>query len=86
MPTTSSISNAWPMCDPALRTPGSRGSWLARAEILNISGCPVPGTVSQCIRKSRSLNEGSSDWPSSGNAATPITAVRPTATYARRGR
>ena len=68
------------MWDPAFLTPGTcRSSWLARAEILNISGCPVPGTVNQCIRKSRSLKEGSRDWPSSGSAATPITVARPTA-------
>ena len=31
-----------------------------------ISGWDVPGVITQCIRKSRSLKSGSSDWPSVG--------------------
>jgi hypothetical protein len=80
MPTTSSIKSACPMCDPAFRTPGiDSSSRLTRLVILTISGCPVPGLVNQCIRKSRSLKEGSSDCPRSGSAARPNIAVAPTA-------
>ena len=50
-----------------------------------ISGQEVPGLVSQCIRKSRSLNDGSRDCPSSGQIARPATAMTPTVMYAGRG-
>ena len=60
------------MCDPQLRTPGmSRSSRQAWTEIRVSSGREVPGFVSQCMRKSRSLKSGSSDWPRSGVTAKP---------------
>ena len=52
------------MCAPKLRTPGiARSSMQAAVVIRTISGCDVPGLVTQCIRKSRSLKSGSSDCP-----------------------
>ena len=55
------------MCEPQLRTPGiSRRSLQARTEMRVSSGADVPGSVSQCIRKSRSLKFGSSWFPSVG--------------------
>jgi len=72
MPYTSSISKACPIWEPQLRTPGMvRNSWQAAVEMRTISGCDVPGLVSQCIRKSRSLNEGSSSRPSKGQMMMP---------------
>ena len=74
--TTAKASSAWPMCDPALRTPGIvRSSRLTLALIRNISGWPVPGLVSQCIRKSRSLKSGSSDCPRNGSRTMPVVAI-----------
>ena len=74
------------MWAPKLRTPGmARSSLLARTVTRYISGCDVPGGVSQCIRKSRSLNEGSSDCPSNGQTATPATTAAPVARYTGRG-
>ena len=74
------------MWAPKLRTPGiARSSLLARTVTRYISGCDVPGGVSQCIRKSRSLNEGSSDCPSNGQTAIPATTAAPVARYTGRG-
>jgi hypothetical protein len=53
------------MWDPQLRTPGIvRSSIQAAVEIRTSSEWEVPGAVTQCMRKSRSLNSGSNDWPS----------------------
>ena len=55
------------MCEPQLRTPGiSRRSLQAATEMRVSSGAEVPGWVSQCMRKSRSLKFGSSWLPSVG--------------------
>ncbi len=55
------------MCAPKLRTPGMACSSLDAATVIRVSsGSDVPGLVTQCIRKSRSLKSGSSDWPSVG--------------------
>ena len=52
--------------------------FLARLVVMRtISGCDVLGSVTQCIRKSRSLNEGSSECPSSGQATTPASDDEP---------
>ncbi len=49
------------MCEPQLRTPGiSRRSWHAATETVFSCVIDVDGSVSQCIRKSRSLKLGSS--------------------------
>ena len=45
----------------------------------------VPGFSTQCIRKSRSWNVGSSDCPSSGTVRAPATISVPTVAYASRG-
>ena len=63
----------------------ARSSLLASTVTRYISGCDVPGGVSQCIRKSRSLNEGSSDCPSSGQTAMPARTIAPEAKNAGRG-
>ncbi len=75
------------MWEPQLRTPGiatraPQASWEIRVS----SGSDVPGFVSQCIRKSRSLKSGSSDWPRWGTANAPATASTPTAAKAGPGR
>ena len=44
----------------------------------------VPGAVTQCIRKSRSLKSGRSDWPSCGHTPSPTMLTRPTVTKAGR--
>ena len=55
------------MCAPKLRTPGMACSSLAAGHVMRTSsGSDVPGLVTQCIRKSRSLKSGSSDWPERG--------------------
>ena len=48
-----------------------RSSVLAATVMRYISGCEVPGGVSQCMRKSRSLKFSSNDVPSSGQITTP---------------
>ncbi len=74
------------MCEPQFRTPGiCRSSTQARVEMRTSSGCDVPGAVTQCIRKSRSLKSGSSDWPRSGKTTAPTSITEPTARYAGRG-
>ena len=66
------------MWAPKLRTPGiARSSMLAWVVMRTISGCEALGVVSQCMRKSRSLNEGSSDWPSPEAPATPARTTVP---------
>jgi hypothetical protein len=61
-PYGSSATNACPMCEPQLRTPGIwRSSLQASTEIRVSSPIDVPGAVTQCMRKSRSLKSGSSD-------------------------
>ena len=58
-PTPRPMTNAWPMWEPKLRTPGIAWSSFAEAvEIRTSSACDVPGLVTQCIRKSRSLKFG----------------------------
>ena len=59
------------MWAPKLRTPGIvRSSLLAcDRDPRFISGQEVLGSVTQCIRKSRSLNDGSSECPSNGQIA-----------------
>ena len=60
------------MCEPQLRTPGiSRRSLQAETETRVSSGADVPGWLSQCIRKSRSLKFGSSWLPSVGKTSSP---------------
>ena len=49
----------------------ARSSLLAAVVTRTSSGSDVPGLVTQCIRKSRSLNDGSSDWPSRGRISDP---------------
>ncbi len=72
---------ARPIWEPQLRTPGMVSSSLQpRIEMRTFSGCELPGMVTQCIRKSRSLNDGSNDWPSSGHKAKPATATTPVVT------
>ena len=57
------------MCDPQLRTPGiSRRSRQADTDTRVSSATDVPGGVSQCIRKSRSLKLGSNWLPRKGRA------------------
>ena len=74
------------MWEPQLRTPGIvRSSRQARTETRTSSGPDVSGEVSQCIRKSRSLKLGSSDWPRNGTTASPATTVAATVAYAQRG-
>jgi hypothetical protein len=69
------------MWDPQLRTPGMvRSSRHARTEIRVSSGPEVLGSVSQCIRKSLSLKDGSSDCPRNGTTAAPAATTAPTAT------
>ena len=85
-PYGSSASTAWPMWAPKLRTPGiARSSILAAVVIRTSSGWEVPGAVTQCIRKSRSLKSGSSDCPSLGTTATPSSTMTATAASAGRG-
>ena len=87
MPTGSSASVPWPMCAPKLRTPGIfRSSSLACWVIRIISACDVPGRPTQCMRKSRSLNLGNSDWPRNGTTSRPATTSTPATAYAPRGR
>ena len=75
------------MCEPKLRTPGTwRSSLLPAVTMRRSSVSEVPGFVSQCMRKSRSLNSGNSDWPSSGTTRIPVTTSAPTAPYAGNGR
>ena len=75
------------MCEPKLRTPGTeRSSLLPAVTMRRSSVSDVPGFVSQCIRKSRSLNSGNSDWPSSGTIRIPVTTSAPSAPYAGSGR
>ena len=81
IPTTSSATRARPIWAPKLRTRGSPAARLRETVTRYISGCDVPGRVSQCIRKSRSLNEGSSDCPSNGQTAIPATTAAPVARY-----
>ena len=55
------------MCEPQLRTPGIFcRSWQALTEMRYSSLTFVDGSVSQCMRKSRSLKFGSSCDPSDG--------------------
>ena len=66
------------MWAPQFRTPGmvrssAQAFWLTRYS----SVTEVPGWVSQCIRKSRSLKSGSSDCPSSGAVMAPMAAMAP---------
>ena len=76
------------MCAPKLRTPGiARSSLLDSVVIRTSSDSEVPGLVTQCIRKSRSLKSGSSSWPSWGttnNPAIMMSAAPPTAGLGRR--
>ena len=73
------------MCEPQLRTPGMDRSSTQAATVTRVSsGCDVPGAVTQCIKKSRSLKSGRSDWPSCGHTATPTTLTK--ATVANAGR
>ena len=67
------------MWAPKLRTPGmARSSLLARVVMRTISGCEVSGLVTQCIKKSRSLKSGSSEWPSNGQMPMPLTVTSAT--------
>jgi hypothetical protein len=50
------------------------------------SSTPVPGWVSQCIRKSRSLKFGSSDEPSVGKISSPASRQAAAVTIAGLGR
>ena len=64
------------MWAPKFWTPGmARQLLLAGVVIRTISGCEVPGLVTQCIRKSRSLNAGSSVLPKPGTTARPAMAT-----------
>ena len=76
------------MWEPQLRTPGiSRRSRQALAEIRVSSDAPVAGSVSQCIRKSRSLKFGSSWRPKRGIDQEPgENQDAPPCTIAGRGR
>jgi hypothetical protein len=85
-PYGSSASSAWPMWAPKLRTPGiARSSLLAAVVMRTSSGWEVPGAVTQCIRKSRSLKSGSSDCPSLGTTARPSSRMTTAAASAGRG-
>ena len=68
------------MWAPKLRTPGmARSSLLASVVIRTSSGCDVDGSVTQCIRKSRSLNSGSNVLTELRKVAMPIaTTTSPT--------
>jgi len=69
-----------------LRTPGmARSSLLARVVMRNISGSEVSGEVTQCIRKSRSLNAGSNECPSNGQTTIPARVTTATVMNAGRG-
>ena len=75
------------MCEPQLRTPSIwRRSWQAETEIRVSSPTEVPGWVSQCIKKSRSLKLGNSWLPSVGTASTPTSSITPVVTRAGSGR
>ncbi len=75
------------MWEPKLRTPGmDRSSRLPRSTIRTSSGWEVPGAVTQCIRKSRSLKVGNRDSPSEGTTAIPAATTTATVAYAHRGR
>ena len=50
------------------------------------SGEDVPGLVTKCIRKSRSLNSGKSDCRASAPTSTPTSRIVPTVRYGTRGR
>ena len=66
---------------PVWLTPEMESSFLeTRLVIRVISEIAVPGVVTQCIRKSRSLNSGSSSCPRCGQATTPARVTRPTTT------
>ena len=68
------------MCEPKSRTPGiARTSRLARVTILRSSVIEVPGFVTQCIRKSLSLNVGNRSDPSVGSSASARAAADATA-------
>ena len=64
MPTTSSASERLADVGTEVAHAGivPQLGW-PRVVIRTISGCDVPGVVTQCMRKSRSLKSGSSDWP-----------------------
>ena len=76
MPTTSSANQRLADVRAEVADAGDGPELHAAAVVMRrISGCEVPGVVSQCIRKSRSLNEGSSSWPSSGTTRMPARAT-----------
>ena len=63
------------MWAPKLRTPGISWSSLADAVVIRTSSVSdVPGLVRKCMRKSRSLNSGRSDWPRFGTTDRAIRA------------
>ena len=71
------------MWEPQLRTPGiSCRSTHADTETRYSSGADVPGWLSQCIRKSRSLKLGSSWLPRVGATISPASATVITAAIA----
>ena len=60
------------MWDPKLRTPGMEPiSWLAAVTMRRSSMMEVPGFVTQCMRKSFSLNDGNSSSPNRGTTSAP---------------
>src|SRR5439155_16234890 len=64
---------AWPMCAPALCTPGMASSSLLILVVdRSISAADVPGGETQWMRKSCSLMAGNSDWLSCGIITMPM--------------
>ena len=58
------------MWEPKLRTPGiACSSFAAATEMRTCSSLEVSGLVTQCMRKSRSLNSGSSSCPRRGTTS-----------------
>jgi hypothetical protein len=60
--------------------------FLARAGLdAQLLGKRCAWGVTQCIMKSRSLNDGISDWPSNGQTPIPASVTTPTVIKAARG-
>ena len=74
------------MWDPKLRTPGMEPiSWLAAVTMRRSSMMEVPGFVTQCMRKSFSLNDGNSSSPIRGRTRMPARVTAPSTMMAGRG-